>query len=244
MKRFSLTFVLLVGAGIGLYEAFQHGWLRFNYPSPSRYPFAGVDVSHHRGDIDWAAARADGIAFAYIKATEGGDFVDSRFKTNWDRARAAGLAVGAYHFFTFCRDGASQASNFLDTVPRAVDALPPAVDLEFGGNCSKVPGSDEIFKELRAFLDPVRSATGREPVLYITREFFDAYLKNAPAELASSPLWVRDIYRHPRWLGNRSWAVWQYANKGRVQGISGLVDLDVFQGEKRVWTAFRGADRR
>ena len=177
MKRFSLTFVLLVGAGIGLYEAFQHGWVRFNYPSPSRYPFAGVDVSHHRGDIDWAAARADGIAFAYIKATEGGDLVDSRFKMNWDRARAAGLAVGAYHFFTFCRDGASQASNFLDTVPRAVDALPPAVDLEFGGNCSKVPGEEELFRQLRAFLDPVRAATGREPVLYITREFFDAHLK-------------------------------------------------------------------
>src|SRR3954452_7331026 len=206
MKRSSLLILLAVGALIAAYQAYEHGWIRFNYPPAERYPIGGVDVSHHQGDVDWAAIRAEEMAFAYIKATEGGDFVDPQFQASWGKARAAGLAVGAYHFFTFCRDGASQASNFLDTVPRAVDALPPAVDLEFGGNCSKVPGSDEIFKELRAFLDPVRAATGREPVLYITREFFDAYLKNAPAELPSSPLWVRDIYRHPRWLGNRSWA--------------------------------------
>jgi lysozyme len=239
MKRFSLAVLLMAGALAAVYQAFAHGWLRFNYPSPERYPFAGVDVSHHRGDIDWAATRLDGITFAYIKATEGGDFVDSRFRANWDNARAAGLAVGAYHFFTFCRDGAAQARNFIAAVPRAADALPPAVDLEFAGNCSRAPAWNDLSRQLGAFLDLVRAAYGREPVLYMTRELYDAYLPNAPDRLRSSPLWVRDVYRSPRWLAGRSWTVWQYANNGRIRGIKGLVDLNVFQGDEAAWTAFR-----
>ncbi len=240
MKRISFALLLIAGAGIAAFQGFRHGWLRFNYPSASRYPFAGVDVSHHRGPIRWPSVRAQGIAFAYIKATEGGDFVDSRFQENWTQARAAGLAVGAFHFFTFCRDGASQATNFLATVPRAADALPPAVDLEFDGNCAWVPDWSDLKQQLGAFLEPLRRAYGREPVLYMTREFYDAYLRNAPDRFPSSPLWVRDVYRAPRWLGHRPWTVWQYANNGRVEGIDGLVDLNVFVGDAVAWTAFRG----
>jgi lysozyme len=76
MKRSSLLILLAVGAVIAAYQAYEHGWVRFNYPSAERYPIGGVDVSHHRGAIDWAAVRAQGMAFAYIKASEGGDFVD------------------------------------------------------------------------------------------------------------------------------------------------------------------------
>src|SRR3954453_12196349 len=63
----------------------------------------GVDVSNHQGEIDWRPVAADDMSFAYIKATEGGDFIDDRFRPNWDGAAAAGLDRGAYHFFTLCR---------------------------------------------------------------------------------------------------------------------------------------------
>jgi Glycosyl hydrolases family 25 len=65
----------------------------------------GVDVSNHQGEIDWSALAGSNVAFAYIKATEGGDFRDRRFQLNWDGAKRAGLARGAYHFFTQCRSG-------------------------------------------------------------------------------------------------------------------------------------------
>jgi lysozyme len=240
MKRLSLALLLVAGAGIGVFQGFKHGWLRFNYPSAGRYPFVGVDVSHHRGSIRWADVRSQGIAFAYVKATEGADFVDPLFRENWANARATGLAVGAYHFFTFCSDGASQADNFLATVPRAANSLPPAVDLEFNGNCAWVPDWSDLSQQLGAFLETLRRAYGREPVLYMTREFYDAYLRNAPDHFPSSPLWVRDLYRSPHWLGKRPWTVWQYANNGRVRGIDGLVDLNVFRGDAMAWTAFRG----
>jgi lysozyme len=239
MKRLAFALLLVAGAGIAVFQGFKHGWLRFNYPSASRYPFAGVDVSHHRGPIRWTAVRSEGIAFAYVKATEGADFVDDRFRQNWSDARAAGLAVGAYHFFTFCSDGVSQANNFLATAPPAADSLPPAVDLEFGGNCAWVPDWSDLSQQLGAFLEILRRAYGREPVLYMTREFHDGYLRNAPDHFGSSPLWVRDLYRTPRWLGRRPWTLWQYANNGRVRGIDGLVDLNVFAGDAAAWSAFR-----
>ncbi|TIM61446.1 MAG: lysozyme, partial [Mesorhizobium sp.] len=87
-------------------------------PDRGKYPVRGIDVSHHQRQIDWRRVAADDVAFAIIKATEGGDHVDGAFAANLREARAAGLAVGAYHFFTFCRPGADQANNFISVVPR------------------------------------------------------------------------------------------------------------------------------
>ena len=65
----------------------------------------GIDVSAHQGSIDWASVAGDGIEFAYIKASEGGDFSDSRFRENWEAAADAGMDPGAYHFFPLCTPG-------------------------------------------------------------------------------------------------------------------------------------------
>src|SRR5262245_31016447 len=97
------------------------------------YDVIGVDISNHQGDVDWQALAASNVAFAYIKATEGGDFKDKRFQLNWDGTRKAGLVRGAYHFFTQCRSGAEQAKNFIAAVPREPGMLPPVIDAEHMG---------------------------------------------------------------------------------------------------------------
>lgn len=127
----------------------------------------GLDVSHHQGVVDWQAVASDNIDFVYLKATEGGDHVDTRFAANASSAEAAGLRVGAYHFFTFCRPGAEQAANFLRTAPPAPKWLHPAVDVEFGGNCAARPPEDELLRELQAFIDSVRAAWNRPVVVYV-----------------------------------------------------------------------------
>ena len=157
---------LLVGgamAVVALAAAAGAGWLYYlNFsPDRSRFPVRGIDVSHHQGAIDWTEVAEANVAFAVIKASEGGDYVDEEFAGNFAAARAAGLAVGAYHFFTFCRPGAEQATNFLAQVPLTVPQLPPAVDIEFGGNCSRRPTAEELRTELDAFLGPVEAAFGR-----------------------------------------------------------------------------------
>ncbi len=221
MRRGSIRLLLLAVLGaIAVLAAWW--WFREYRPDRDRYPVRGIDVSHHQGAIDWKKVAGDDVAFAYLKATEGGDFRDRAFARNWREARDAGIAVGAYHFFTFCRPGADQAANFLAVVPVEADELQPAVDLEFGGNCGRTPDGATMRRELDAFLAPVEQAYGKPALLYVTPEFLGAYRKQLPTRA----LWRRSILRTPD--GTAPWQVWQYHNRGDVDGIVGPVDLNVF----------------
>lgn len=181
----------------------------------------GVDVSHHQGRIDWPAVAGDGIAFAYIKASEGGDFTDDRFAQNRKEARAAGVRTGAYHFFTLCTDGAKQARHFLSVAQPDPVALAPAVDLEFGGNCSARPTRKALHRELDEFLTLVEQAWGRKAVLYVFHSFEVAH--GVRATYDDRPLWIPSYPRRPR----GAWALWQLHGFASVAGVSGSVDLDV-----------------
>jgi lysozyme len=192
-------------------------------PDRARFPVRGIDVSHHQGKIDWRRVAADDVAFAMIKATEGGDYVDSAFAANLRDARAAGLAVGAYHFFTFCRPGGDQARNFLSVMPRDLPLLPPVIDIEFAGNCPRRPTAEQLNAELAAFLAPVEAAFGKPAILYLTDEAADAY----SGYIVARPLWLRSLLLEPHSDG---WVYWQYHDKGRVDGIEGDVDLNVLRG--------------
>lgn len=224
--------MLVVVCAIGARAWFLH-W----QPDRERYPLRGIDVSHHQGAIDWRKVAADDVGFAYLKVSEGGDHRDRRFDENWRAARAAGLAVGAYHFFTFCRTGAEQARNFIAAVPVQADALPPAIDLEFGGNCGRRPDAAEMRRELDALLAPLEATYGKPALLYVTPEFFDAYRQALPAR----PLWRRSILHAPD--SRAAWTLWQYHNRARVAGIVGPVDLNVFAGDAAAFARWRDGRR-
>jgi lysozyme len=205
-----------------------HGYVQTNHPSRARYPVRGVDVSHHQGAIDWARLRAGGAEFAYLKASEGSTWRDSTFARNRAAASQAGVVTGAYHYFTFCATGGAQARNFLAAAPPAQgDALPPAVDLEFGGNCASRPPRDSVLAAVRAFLAPVEAAHRRTVVLYATREFHEAYLAGSGI---GNPLWARSLFGAPRYGGR--WVLWQYGARGRMDGVETYVDLNAFNGSR------------
>ncbi|MDB5429332.1 MAG: glycosyl hydrolase 25 family protein lysozyme [Caulobacter sp.] len=209
-----------------------------NYePDPSKYPVRGVDVSHHQGPVDWPRVARHGVAFAYLKASEGRDHRDDLFDRNWRGARAAGLRVGAYHYFTFCSSGRAQAANFLAAVPREADALPVAVDLEFGGNCGSRPAGPALARELAVFLAMVEAREGRPAILYVTPEFLAAYR----AVLPDRSLWRRSILHAP--ARGEPWVLWQFHNRGKVDGVTGPVDISVFAGDRRAWARFGGQAR-
>ncbi|MER9652652.1 lysozyme, partial [Mesorhizobium sp. M0152] len=69
-------------------------------PDREKYPVRGIDVSHHQGRIDWRRVAADDVAFAVIKATEGGDHVDDAFSTNLREARGGGGPGGGAEFLS------------------------------------------------------------------------------------------------------------------------------------------------
>ena len=211
---------------------FERGFLRFNYPSLTRFPVRGIDVSHHQGEIDWTRVGGEGFEFAYIKATEGADYVDPLFRKNWRNAKAAQLKVGAYHFYTFCRGPREQAANFLAAVPEDNEALPPVIDLEFGGNCRRVPEKSTLMSDLRTFTTLIKQRDGRAPIYYVTQESYEYFL--AGGQIIQD-LWLRDIFLEPN---ADVWKFWQYANRGRVEGIVGPVDLDLFNGNRVEWAAY------
>lgn len=183
----------------------------------------GVDVSNHQGEIDWPEVAADDIDFAYIKASEGGDFTDASFDENWRGAGDAGLARGAYHFFTLCRPGLDQARHFVAVAPPDPDALAPAVDLELAGNCSRRPAGVEVAAQLRAFLDVVETAWGRPALLYVGDDWERRYPVRARLDRR---LWHFRFLRRPT---VNNWAVWQIHGFAHVDGIRGGVDLDLMR---------------
>lgn len=219
MRRLGLTAVLLL-APLAL-----AGWLLAPrwHPGDSHYPVQGIDVSHHQGRIDWPALPAQGVDFAYVKASEGGDHRDRAFAANWAGARRAGIARGAYHFFTLCRPGAEQAANFIAAVPVEPDALAPAVDLEHLGNCARRLPREDFHRELADYIRLVEARYGQPVLLYLTREFDAAYEVSAGVD---RPLWLRSLVLPPR-FGARPWRLWQVSNFRRLRGIEGRVDWNV-----------------
>lgn len=193
----------------------------------------GVDVSRHQGPIDWNALARSDARFAYIKATEGGDYVDPRFEANWSGAGRAGLYVGAYHFFTLCRSGAQQAANFIRTVPRVDGALPPAVDLEHMGPCRRGPTMSDIHGEIAVLLDTLEAHYGARPILYTTREFHDAHLADFPRER----FWIRSLYTPPTFRRG-DWVIWQHHHSARRPGVSEPIDLNAFRGDENDLATF------
>lgn len=233
LRRLGLFAAAAGTAALVAYVLFSHGYVRFVYPARAEFPVRGVDVSHHQGRMDWARIRAAGYEFAWIKATEGETFRDSAYLRNRDEARRAGLVTGPYHYFTLCTAGQAQALNLLAVQPGdGGPSLPPAVDLEFGGNCSERPPRDSVRAEVRRFLAVIDSAYRRPAVLYVTPEFHAEYM----AGEAEHPLWVRSVYHRPRYGGG--WTFWQYAATGRLPGVRGLIDLDAFHGTRTQFAAF------
>jgi lysozyme len=195
------------------------------HPSDADFPHQGIDVSHHQGRIDWQKLPAQGVDLAYIKATEGGDHRDSRFIENWTAAHQAGIRRGAYHFFTFCRSGADQAANFIASVPVDADALPPAVDLEYLGNCSNQMSREAFQAELATFIERVEARYQKPVLLYLTAEFDKDF---GISSRFDRPLWLRNLIFEPR-FGDHPWQVWQMSNFRRLEGIDGRVDWNVWR---------------
>ena len=202
----------------------------------------GVDVSDLEGpNIDWAAAKAAGLGFAWMKATQGTTFVATTFAGNWSRSKAAGVRRGAYHFFNPTLDGVAQANAFLAAVgPLDPDDLPPALDIEcpdgdpeclgYVGGSGTAPAS-AIAARAHDFLTTVQAATGRVPVVYTFVSYFSSNGLDTTG-LADDTLWIANYGVScpdipAPWSAAR---FWQYDYLGSVTGVSNSVDVDIFFG--------------
>ncbi len=210
--------------------------------SAHNYPIHGIDVSKWQGRVDWASARAAGTQFAFIKATEGGDHLDERFMENWYGAKRAGIPRGAYHFVYWCRPAHEQAEWFKRNVPQDPDALPPVLDLEWNNNsrCPQKIPRDYALEKARILLEAMEEHTGKRPIIYTDINFHRDVLEG---EFNDYPYWLRSTAAEPEErYANRRWTFWQFTTTGRVPGVTGDVDRNVFYGTENQWRSFLATD--
>lgn len=198
-------------------------------PVPAGGMSRGIDVSSHQGSIDWPAVAASGISFAFIKATEGTDYINPNFAHGWLMARRLGLSRGAYHFADPGENSAEdEAAWFLEQIEEAGglaagDLL--ALDLE--------SGSGDLGPWTLAWLHAVEREVSFKPLVYTGAWFSVPHNLGAYPDLGQYGLWLA-AYQEQMPSPPQPWAfvaVWQHSDAGQVPGIRGAVDLDLFNGD-------------
>lgn len=207
MKLRLLGAVLLVLAFGGMF-AWWH--LRHWQPERAVYPLQGVEIGAVDGPVNWRSVKAIGADFAYIDASASAFARDPAFERNYEKARAAGLQVGAVHRYDPCQPADKQAANFVTVVPRDAELLPPAVDLDMLADACPVNVSDaKVESELMTFLNQIETHIGKPALLKVSRDFERRYRIAARID---RNLWLVQDRFVPDYAG-RPWMMWT-ANTG------------------------------
>ncbi len=222
-------------------SAYGQSWIEtspvnWNGTPPDAYPVQGIDVSRYQERPNWDSVRSSGAQFAFIKATEGSDIVDSSFAYNWQNARAAGVFRGAYHFYYFCSSPESQANWFIQNVPKEPGSLPPVLDLElnpYSPTCPGKPSKDSVYSAVARFMERIEAHYGQRPIIYTTLSFYREYGLN---RFADEEYWLRSTAQVPATAyPGQNWGFWQYSMTTRINGIRGNTDANVFNGSQALW---------
>ena len=233
---------------MGEWKADVYRGERLHYTSDRLY---GIDISKHqhikgkrRYGIDWGRLRITHlgtlskktvsgaidykVSFVFIKSTEGTTVLNPYYKADYAAARAHGYPVGSYHFFSHRSTGGAQAEAFLRNSHFRKGDLPPVLDLEpFPSQIEKMGGVHAMWSRVRNWLQIVEKRTGMRPILYISQTFVNRYLDAAPDIKHGYPVWIA---RYGEYKPDVKLWIWQLAPDGRVAGIHGEVDINVFNG--------------
>jgi len=189
----------------------------------------GFDVSEYQSEINWEQTyhieEAFELSFVFIRATAGKDKVDSRFEENWNEAKARQLIRGAYHYYRPNENSMEQADNFIKNVTLQKGDLPPVLDIE------KLPKTQSVTRlkiGLRKWLTAVEKHYKVKPIIYSGESYYKDFLKE---EFSEYPLWIAN-YNFWRNDLESDWQFWQFTEKAKIEGIDGLVDLNIFNGDK------------
>ena len=189
----------------------------------------GFDVSEYQSEIDWEQTyhidESFELSFVFIRATAGKNKTDKRFKENWKASKERELIRGAYHYYRPNENSIEQAENFIKNVKLEKGDLPPVLDIE------KLPKSqsiDSLKVGLRRWLKKVEKHYKVKPIIYSGESYYTDFLKE---EFSDYPLWIAN-YNFWRNHLEDDWLFWQFTEKAQIQGIEGMVDVNIFNGNK------------
>jgi GH25 family lysozyme M1 (1,4-beta-N-acetylmuramidase) len=219
--------------------------IAFHSPPVQAAHLEGIDVSRWQNKIDWSAIKRAGIKFAFVKATEDTNAVDSHFAENMKGAATQGILIGTYHFARpdsdreNPKDAANEADHFVKTIepyyhgPAIV--LRPVIDVEKLPGFGKKPQDKAFLSQwVHQFAAVVNERMGFYPIIYTNSNYARNYLEKDVAQydvwLAN---WTQDAAKQPpksQYGVWNKWSFWQYSDRGHIEGIGGRVDRDIFSG--------------
>lgn len=194
-------------------------------PPSGGLQYRGIDISEFQGEIDFEEVRRSGIEAVYIRVGAG-EYTDEYFAENYERAKAAGLKIGFYHYVTArsVEEGRRQARFFASLAAGREPDMRLAMDFEYFGSLSV----SQINAISEAYLDELTALTRREAVIYSDLSNARNIFSRALAE--KYPLWAAQ-YGADEPSANGKWREWvgfQYTDEGRAGGIYGNVDRNIF----------------
>jgi lysozyme len=209
-------------------------------PSEPRVPLPDLPRTERARGVDasspapWKTLRDAGFVFAFAQAAYGIG-ANPSFAANWAMMRRCGLYRAAYHFITPMHDGAGQARVSWGQISGDPGELPPIVDVEKPVECR-----DECcdlkcepwILTLRAWIDEMKRAGGREPLIYTVEPFWNQCLCGTK-KFGAHSLWLAGYpkFNFPEKLSSGGWTRWTfYQHAGNVRVAAGVVDLNLFQG--------------
>ena len=230
-ERMAYTSERIYGIDISRY---QHGHGRKKYSiqwDRLRISYLGdKNQRHASGAVNYP------VSFVFIKSTESTNIRNPFFVNDYANARKRKIPVGAYHFFSCKVSGTAQAQHFLRNTLFRTGDLPPVLDLEpYPSQIEAMGGTAVLFRNVRAWLQAVERYTGVQPILYVSQSFVNRYLGDAPDLKHNYQVWIA---RYSEYKPDVKLAIWQLSANGRVDGIRGDVDIDVFNGYQTQWTDF------
>lgn len=197
--------------------------------NPKGYEIRGIDISHYQGKINWeklsnAQIEHSPIRFVVIKATEGSTQIDDCFQDNFKNARDYGFIRGAYHFWSNKSSARDQARFFLKKVHLKDGDLPPVLDVE---NKPEDMSVEDFQREILTWMHIVEDKYHVKPILYTYYKFKNQYLNTSVFD--DYPYWIAHYYVDEiEYEGD--WKFWQHTDAGRLPGIKGTVDFNLYNG--------------
>lgn len=230
-QRLNFTTERIYGIDISRY---QHGKGRKYYPIQWKNlrvrSLGTLSKKRVTGAVDYP------VSFVYIKSTEGVSVRNRYYLADYRAARKYGYRCGAYHFFSTKTSGAAQARHFLRYSRFQRGDLPPVLDVEpTGRQIAQMGGAGAMFASIRSWINIVRKRTGVRPVLYVSQTFVNRYLPQAPDLMHGYNIWIA---RYGEFKPDVHLVFWQLCPDGRVSGITGEVDVNVFNGYSSQWKKF------
>lgn len=185
----------------------------------------GIDISNHNGTIDFNKVKSSGINFVLIRSSWGWFNEDTMFRANVNGCEAVGLPYGLYHY-SYARnlnEAKIEADGLIRLAKSCNPSYPLIIDMEDADDWKRDNGnpSNDMYVQICEYICKKIEEAGFYAMIYANKDWFTNRLND------------RRLDRFDKWLAHvyipapsMDCGIWQYTFKGKVNGISGDVDMN------------------